>query len=32
MARVRGVIAALMRSKSGRKLPGVSGTPDDYEL
>ena len=26
MARVRGVMAALMRSKSGRKLPGVSGT------
>ena len=26
MARVRGVMAALILSKSGRKVPGVSGT------
>ena len=26
MARVRGVSAAAMRGKSGRKVPGVSGT------
>ncbi|MNT62160.1 hypothetical protein D3C72_1998540 [compost metagenome] len=26
MARVRGVIAALILPKSGRKVPGVSGT------
>ncbi len=26
MARVRGVMAALILAKSGRKVPGVSGT------